>query len=109
MPRNWKLRITDILDAITAIQEYTAGMEYEHFMHDRKTIDAVLRNLTIIGEAVNHIPEEVIQNYPEIPWADMSGMRNVVVHIYFGVNLQIVWDTLQINLPPLVKSLEKLL
>lgn len=75
MPRNWKLRITDILDAIAAIQAYTSGMEYEHFAHDPKTVDAVLRNLTIIGEAANHVPEEVIQAYPEIPWAEMSGMR----------------------------------
>lgn len=105
----WKLRITDILDAIAAIREYTMGMEYEEFAHDRKTVDAVLRSLMIIGEAVNHVPEEVTQRYPEIPWAEMSGMRNVVVHIYFGVNLQIIWDTIRRNLPLLIESLEVLL
>ena len=107
-PRNWLLRITDILDAIATIQVYTAEMDFITFLNDRKTIDAVIRNITIIGEAANHVPDMVMKAHPEIPWADMRDMRNVVVHSYFGVNIKIVWDTAQADLPPLVEALAKL-
>jgi len=107
--RGWKLRISDILDAITAIQEYTAGMDLNRFTKDRKTVDAVVRNLTVIGEAATRIPEKVITENQEIPWRDMSDMRNIVVHEYFGVSNKILWETIQSNLPPLVPLLQKLL
>ena len=107
--RGWKLRISDILDAITAIQEYTAGMDLKRFTVDRKTVDAVVRNFTIIGEAATRIPEQVIAENPEIPWRDMSDMRNIVVHKYFGVSNKILWETIQSDLPPLVPLLQKLL
>ena len=78
--RGWKLRISDVLDAIAAIQEYVTGMDLKRFAEDRKTVDAVVRNFTIIGEAAIRIPEQVITKNPEIPWRDMSDMRNIVVH-----------------------------
>ncbi|MCK4623895.1 MAG: DUF86 domain-containing protein [Phycisphaerae bacterium] len=108
-PRDWKMRIRDILDSVEVIREYTAGMGFETFSGDRKTIDAVVRNMTIIGEAANNVPVEVTDAHPEIPWRLMRDFRNVVVHVYFGVDVNIVWDTTQNNLPPLVKPLEKLL
>ena len=108
-PRDWRLRVQDILDAIAAIQGYTAGMEYSVFTRDRRTVDAVLRNITVIGEAASRIPEAIQAASPEIPWADMRDMRNVVVHEYFGVNKQILWDTTQTDLPSLVGRLEGLL
>jgi len=107
--RDWRLRIADILDAIATIREFTAGMDYDAFVRDRKTVDAVLRNFTIIGEAARHVPDEVTVAHPEIPWQDMRDMRNVIMHAYFGVNLLIVWDTIQSNLPPLAEPLEELL
>ena len=107
-PRDWRLRIVDILDAIAVIQEYTAGMDYAAFVRDRKTVDAVLRNITIIGEAAGYVPEDVMAAHPEIPWREMHDMRNVVVHAYFGVNNDILWDTIKINLPPLVEPLRKM-
>ena len=107
--RGWKLRISDILDAIAAIQEYTAGMDLNRFTEDRKTVDAVVRNFTIIGEAVIRIPEQVISENPESPWRDMSDMRNIVVHEYFGVSNKILWETIQSDLPPLVPLLQKFL
>ena len=107
--RGWKLRISDILDAMTAIQDYTAGMDLNSFTEDRKTVDAVVRNFTIIGEATNRIPEQVINENPEIPWREMSDMRNIVVHEYFGVSDKILWETIQSDLPPLVPLLQKLL
>lgn len=69
----------------------------------------MIRNITIIGEAANHIPATIITAYPEIPWADMRDMRNVVVHGYFGINNKILWDTVQADLPPLVEVLTLLL
>jgi len=107
--RDWTLRIADILDAIAAIRGFTDGMGYAAFIRDRKTVDAVLRNFTIIGEAARHVPDEVTAAHPEIPWQDMRDMRNVIMHAYFGVNLLIIWDTIQGNLPPLIKPLEELL
>ena len=107
--RGWKLRISDILEAMAAIQDYTAGMDLNKFSKDRKTVDAVIRNFTIIGEATNRIPEQVINENPEIPWREMGDMRNIVVHEYFGVSDKILWETIQTDLPPLVPLLEKLL
>lgn len=108
-PRDWQLRIADILDAIAAIQEFTAGMDYGTFTQDRKTVDAVLRNFTIIGEAARHTPDDVTTAHPEIPWQDMRDTRNVIMHGYFGVNLRIVWDTIHDDLPPLIEPLKALL
>ncbi len=108
-PRDWRLRVQDILDAIGSIQSYTAGMDYPAFAQDRRTGDAVLRNITVIGEAASRIPEAIQVASPDIPWADMRDMRNVVIHEYFGINRQILWDTTQTDLPPLVLQLQALL
>ena len=94
-PRDYKLRIADILDAIAAIQQFTAGMDYDAFAADRKTVDAVIHNLTIMGEAARSLPPESRAAAPKIPWKDMCDMRNcdmrnVVVHVYFGVNERIL-------------------
>lgn len=99
--RDWKIRIHDILKAIEAIRSYTHGMSYEEFVADRKTVDAVVRNFIIIGEATARVPDDVCSNHPEIPWYEMRGMRNFVVHEYFGVSDKILWDTVQMDLPPL--------
>jgi uncharacterized protein with HEPN domain len=107
--RKWDLRVRDILASIERIMEYTRGLDFENFKSDTKTVDAVVRNFEIIGEAATHMPEEIIANYPEIPWQEMRDMRNVLAHEYFGINEKIVWETIQDNLPPLVPQLEKLL
>ena len=106
--RNWLFRINDILDAVSAVETYVTGMTYEDFVADRKTVDAVVRNLIIIGEASVHIPGEICTAHAEIPWKDMSAMRNFVVHEYFGVSDRILWDTVQIDLPPLVPVLKEI-
>ena len=87
--RNWQNRLQDVLVAIAEIQEFTAGKTFEEFQGDRKTIRAVLYDLAIVGEAVRSIPPEVEALYPEIPWLDVRGMRNIVIHEYFQVNLSI--------------------
>ncbi|MGC8724837.1 MAG: DUF86 domain-containing protein [Acidobacteriota bacterium] len=108
-PRDWRLRIAGILAAIQAIADYTQGMDYAAFTPDPKTMDAVLRNIMVIGEAASRIPEEVTQAHPEIPWRDMQDMRNHLVHEYFGVSAKILWDTVRDKLPPLVEHLRPLL
>ncbi len=79
-PREWRLRIEDILDAAARAQRYVEGMELAAFVGDDRTLDAVSRCFGIIGEAVTHVPKEIIAAHPEIPWAEMRAMRNIVVH-----------------------------
>lgn len=107
--RKWDLRIEDILISIERIMDYTQGMDFEQFKADVKTVDAVIRNFEIIGEAASHIPEEISVAHPEIPWQDMRDMRNILAHEYFGINENIVWNTIQGDLPPLIPLLKKLL
>lgn len=80
-PRGWKLRITDILEAIGLIRDYVEGLDFEAFRADRKTVDAVIRNITVIGEAARSVPREIADAHPEIPWKVMRDIRNVVVHV----------------------------
>lgn len=108
-PRDWTLRLTDILSAIDAITDYTKELDFPSFSSDRRTMDAVVRNLIVIGEAASHVPSEVVGRHPEVPWRDMADMRNVVVHEYFGVDTRVVWETIRNDLLPLVASLRKLL
>jgi uncharacterized protein with HEPN domain len=108
-PREWSFRVRDILQSIESIEEYVRGMTYELFAGDRKTKDAVIRNLAIIGEAANHIPAEVRARSPAVPWDEMRRLRNVVVHVYFGVDFSDVWQTIQKDLPPLKAQLNELL
>ncbi len=106
--RDWQIRIHDILEALEAIGRYIGDMRFEDFIADRKTVDAVIRNLIIIGEASARVPDEICQKHPGIPWYEMRGMRNFVVHEYFGVSDKVLWDTIRIDLPPLVEKLRKI-
>lgn len=100
-PRDWIFRLEDIAEAMAAISSYIAGMTYDEWLSDKKTVDAVIRNLEIIGEAAANTPDEVQKQYPEIPWNKMKTMRNFLIHEYFGVDLEIVWKTLIEDLPAL--------
>ena len=108
-PRDWRMRVQDILESVRKIQEYTKGASLESLQGDWKTVDAVIRNLTIIGEAARHVPAEIQERYPAVPRDDMRDMRNVVVHEYFRVSYPILWRTIQSNLPPLVEQLTRIL
>ncbi len=109
MPRDHRLFLPDILEAIGKVCRYTEGMSFEEFVADEKTIDAVVRNVAVIGEAVRGIPDEIVAANPEIPWAEMRGIRNVVVHDYFGISHMILWDTAKEDLPPLVPLFTRML
>ena len=108
-PRKWKFRLRHILEAIERIEEYTHGMECDNFRGDQKTIDAVVRNFLIIGEAARLVTEHVQETYPDIPWQVMSDMRNVLVHEYDRVKVEVIWDTIRTDLPALVPLLRKVL
>ncbi|MFA4873366.1 MAG: DUF86 domain-containing protein [Patescibacteria group bacterium] len=106
--RNAELYIQDILDAITDIEDFTRGMANNQFVVDKKTVNAVIKSLEIIGEAVNCLPGELLRAYPEVSWKEHIGMRNKITHAYFGVSLQIVWDTIKEDLPVLKQAVEKI-
>lgn len=107
-PRNWQFRLDDISDSLNLIAEYTKDLDFSSWSQDRKTIDAVIRNLEIIGEAASHIPESIQSKYPEIPWIQMKGMRNILIHEYFGVDIDVLWQTVIDDLPRLKKQIETL-
>ncbi len=108
-PREWTERIQDILDAIAEIQAFTRNMDFEAFAADSKTIRAVELDYIVIGEAANQIPDDLQEAHPELPWHLMRAMRNRLVHVYFSVDPQLLWDTTQNDLPPLIPLLEALL
>ncbi len=91
----------DIITAITDTAEFTQGMSYEKFTADKKTVNAVIRCLEIIGEATKHIPISFRKKHPELPWNNMAGMRDVLIHNYMGVDLKTVWKVAQERLPEL--------
>src|SRR5438105_15862345 len=110
MPRReWKMSIRDILDVSVKIRVYTAGMSLASFSANNLVVDAVLRNFMVIGEATRHIPTHVTTAYPQMPWRLMQDMRNVVVHDYPNVSLQVVLETIQNDRPLLLKPLRILL
>lgn len=108
-PRDWRLRIEDILDAAGRIARYVEGKDLAAFESDDLTLDAVSRCFGIIGEAARHVPDDVLAAHPEIPWAEMRAMRNVVVHQYFGVTNETLWKTAREDLPAIVEPLRRLL
>ena len=93
--------VEDILTAINKIDRYTTAMGRKTFLADDKTIDAVVRNLEIIGEAVRQLPEDFKGSHAGLPWSQMSGLRNRIIHDYFGLDLEIIWQVITVHLPHL--------
>ena len=101
--------LTDIILGIEKINTYVGAMTYAEFVRDDKTADAVIRKLEIIGEAAKNLPAKLRKHYPEVPWADMSGLRDKIAHFYFGIDYKIVWDVVKKQLPLLKPRIEKIL
>ncbi len=103
----YKDYIKDIIDSINDIKQFVESMEHEEFKDDKKTSNAVVRSLEIIGEAAKKIPTEVKNKHPSIPWRKMAGMRDKLIHEYSGVDLDIVWQTVQKDIPKVEKEMRK--
>ena len=104
-----RLLVIDILSCIERIQEYTVNVSFDDFQNDSKTKDAVLRNITVIGEAANRMPNDFRNRYPEIEWSKIIRSRNIVTHDYDDVDYSIIWKIIKIHLPENQKSLETIL
>lgn len=108
MKGEWRDYLADILESAREVEMFIVGMNYDKFFRDKKTINAVIRSLEVMGEAAKRVPEEIRANYPEIPWKRMAGMRDKLIHEYAGVDLETVWDVAREELPALKPILEKL-
>lgn len=103
-----KLYVEDIKAAISKIEVYIKNMTFDEFKNDAKTMDAVIRNIEVIGEATKHIPNEIRLKHVEIPWKEIIGTRSKVIHEYFGVDEAILWKTVYDDLPKLKKQIEEI-
>lgn len=109
MPRDSSVYLEDIVTAAERIASYVEGYSRESFGGDPKTVDAVVRNLEIIGEAVKQVPIQVREQAPHVEWTKIAGLRDVLIHAYFGVDLDIVWDIVQNKVPGLARDVKSLL
>ena len=109
MNRDYKLFIKDIVDAIESIEKFVAGMNFEEFKNDDKTVSAVVRKLEIIGEATKNIPDEIKEKYLMLPWKEMAKIRDKLIHGYFSVDFEIVWKVVKEELPLLKPKIEEIL
>ncbi|RMF91419.1 MAG: DUF86 domain-containing protein [Methanobacteriota archaeon] len=107
--RDQRLFLADIVEAIEKIERYTKGMGLENLLSDTKTMDAVVRNLEIIGEAVKNLDAKIIKAHPEVDWKGIAGMRDRLTHGYFGVDPKIVWETIQNKTPDLKNKIQNIL
>ena len=101
--------LSDIQEAMLRIATYTADVDYDKFMEDTKTQDAVIRNIEVIGEATKNLSGRLRKAYPQIPWKDMAGVRDKMIHHYFGINLEIVWTIAKKEIPSLLPQIEDML
>ena len=109
MPRDSRVYLEDILEATRKIIAYTGGLSKETFLEDEKTIDAVVRNLEVIGEAVKKLPEDLRAQHSAVEWKKIAGLRDLLIHEYFGVDVEIVWDIVQNKVPALDREVRTML
>jgi uncharacterized protein with HEPN domain len=107
--RDYRDYLQDIFDAVNDIENFVDNMTYEEFIKDRKTLNAVVRSIEIIGEASKNIPETMKAKHKELPWKQMAGMRDKLIHAYFGVDVETLWKAVKENIPPLRQSIQQML
>jgi len=107
--RDYRLYLHDIKEAVDKIETFTEGFTFEEFAQDAKTVDPVIRNLEILGEATKHIPKRVKEKHLDIDWKAIGGMRNILAHEYFGVRIGIIWKTIRERLPELKHKIKEIL
>jgi uncharacterized protein with HEPN domain len=109
MLRDYKVYLDDIAQAIRKINSYLLKLDQKRFAQDEKTIDAVVRNLEIIGEAVKKLPDDIRKQHSEVNWKKIAGLRDILIHEYYGIDVEIIWDIITNKLPPLAKEVELML
>ncbi len=109
MSRNITLYIKDILQNMSDAEDFITGMSYEQFANDKKTLNAVLRSIEVIGEASKNIPDDIRNLYEDVPWKEMAGMRDKVIHFYFGVDKEIIWVVVKERIPVLKPLISRVL
>jgi uncharacterized protein with HEPN domain len=108
LKRDYRVYVYDILDAIRKIEKYSTSRPPDELLKDEMAIDAIVRNFEVIGEATKHIPEIIRRKYPAVPWKMMSGMRDKLIHEYFGINSQVLLITIKEDLPVIKPQIEAL-
>lgn len=108
MPRDYLLYLEDIELALDRIERYTLGQSFDAFSADEMRVDAVVRNLETLGEAVKHLPDDIRALAPDTPWAQIAGLRDVLAHAYFSVNLTLIWDIIANEVPGLRSAVKHL-
>jgi len=103
--RDWALFVADMQEAIEKIASYVDAMTFTDFQSDTRTVDAVVHNLLVIGEAARCLPASIKENHPDIDWIAINGLRNRIAHEYFGLSLSVIWEIVQTDLPHLEKQL----
>lgn len=109
MKRDYKLFLKDIILAMESVERFVEAMSIEELTQDDRTSSAVIRKFEIIGEATKHIPEGLKEKHPEIPWKRMAGMRDRLIHAYFGIDYKLVWDAIKLEIPELIPKLQAIL
>lgn len=105
--RDYRDYVLDILNSITEIKSFTEGIDFENFSSDKKTINAVVRSIEVIGEATKNLPASLKEKYPNIPWKNMAGMHDKLIHEYFSIDIEILWMVIKKDIPSITDAINK--
>lgn len=109
MKRDYKLFVKDIIQAMESIERFVGDMNIDELMQEDMASSAVIRKFEIIGEATKHIPDEMKKKYPQVPWQGMAGMRDRLIHAYFGIDYDLVWNAIKVEIPKAMQGLKNML